>query len=232
MSIWSRISDVIASISIGESLTALFERLRTPPERSVAFTIAVIALSAKMAKADGMVTRDEVHAFREVFHIPAEAIPQAARVFNLARQDVAGFDAYAKKIGRMFGHDSPVLVDLMDGLFHIAQADGVYHPREDAFLHEVARQFGLSERAFLAIRARYVNDIESDPYLVLGVDEGQSLSDIRTAWKELVRQNHPDQMFARGVPEEAIKLAEKRLVKINRAYEIIREQKSMTSELT
>ena len=71
-----------------------------------------------------------------------------------------------------------------------------------------------------------------DPYLVLGVDEGQSLSDIRTAWKELVRQNHPDQMFARGVPEEAIKLAEKRLVKINRAYEIIREQKSMTSELT
>ena len=185
-----------------------------------------------MAKADGMVTRDEVHAFREVFHIPAEAMPQAARVFNLARQDVAGFDAYAKKIGRMFGHDSPVLVDLMDGLFHIAQADGVYHPREDAFFARSFKAIWPQRTRIFSHPARYVNDIESDPYLVLGVDEGQSLSDIRTAWKELVRQNHPDQMFARGVPEEAIKLAEKRLVKINGAYEIIREQKSMTSELT
>ena len=91
MSLWARISDALSALTSGEGLTAVFERLRTPPERSVAFTIAVIALSAKMAKADGLVTRDEVTAFREVFHIPPCDEASAARVFNMAREDVAGF---------------------------------------------------------------------------------------------------------------------------------------------
>ena len=102
MSIWSRISDALAALAQGEGLSAVFERLRTPPERSVGFTIAVIALSAKMAKADGLVTRDEVTAFREVFQISPEEEANAARVFNLASQDVAGFEDYARRIRGMF----------------------------------------------------------------------------------------------------------------------------------
>ena len=98
MSIWSRIRDALAALAQGESLSAVFERLRAPPERSVAFTIAVIALGAKMAKADGEVKRSEVAAFREVFHIPEEEEPNAARVYNLARQDVAGYEAYARTV--------------------------------------------------------------------------------------------------------------------------------------
>ena len=89
MSLWTRISDAIAALASGEGLSAVFDRLRTPPDRSVAFTIAVIALGAKMAKADGQVTRDEVTAFREVFHIPPSEEANAAKLFNLARQDVA-----------------------------------------------------------------------------------------------------------------------------------------------
>ena len=129
MSVWSRIAQMLSALASGEGLSALLERLRTPPEQSVAFTIAVIALGAKMAKADGRVTRDEVAAFREVFHIPPEEEAHAARVFDLARQDVAGFDAYAARVARMFGPGHAALVDLMDGLFHIALADGSYHPR-------------------------------------------------------------------------------------------------------
>ncbi|MFQ5438144.1 MAG: TerB family tellurite resistance protein, partial [Paracoccaceae bacterium] len=124
MSLWSRISDAISSLAKGESLAVVFERLRTPPERSVAFTIAVIALGAKMAKADGRVTRDEVTAFREVFHIPRSAEAQAARVFNLARQDVTGFETYAATIARMFQGNATVLEDLLESLFFIANADG------------------------------------------------------------------------------------------------------------
>ena len=92
MSIWIRISDALAALAQGEGLSAVFEKLRTPPERTIGFTIAVIALGAKMAKADGLVTRDEVTAFRQVFHIPASETQNAARVFDLARKDVAGFD--------------------------------------------------------------------------------------------------------------------------------------------
>ena len=93
MSIWTRITEALSALTSGEALSAVFDRLRTPPEKSVAFTIAVIALGAKMAKADGQVTRDEVTAFREVFNIGDADAQGAARVFNLARQDVAGFDA-------------------------------------------------------------------------------------------------------------------------------------------
>ena len=123
MSIWSRIAEAIAALAAGESLTAVFDKLRSAPEQSVGFTIAVVALGAKMAKADGLVTRDEVAAFREVFLIPPEDERNAARVFNLARQDVAGFEDYARRIAGMFSHADATLYDLIEGLFYIAVAD-------------------------------------------------------------------------------------------------------------
>ena len=221
MSIWSRIADALSALAAGESLGQVFDRLRSPPEQTVGFAIAVIALGAKAAKADGLVTRDEVAAFREVFHIPPEEEQNAAKVFNLARQDVAGFQEYARAIKRMFGDNEPVLCDLMDRLFYIALADGSYHPAEDGFLAEVGQIFGLSSRQFTALRARHVKDAERDPHDVLGVDPSASMEEARAAWRALVRENHPDRMMARGVPEEAIKMAEKRLIAINRAWEAI-----------
>jgi DnaJ like chaperone protein len=221
MSIWSRIAEAIAALRAGESLAEVFDRLRTPPQRSIAFTIAVIALGAKMAKADGQVTRDEVTAFREVFHIPREEEANAARLFNLARQDVAGFEEYAHRIARMFNSAEGTLTDLMEGLFYIAVADGEYHPNEDDFLHRVATIFGLSERDFRSIRTRFVPDAEPDPHEVLGIDPDATLSEARAAWRRMVRDSHPDRMMARGLPEEAIRMAEKRLIAVNRAWEQI-----------
>ena len=223
MSIWSRIADALAALRAGDSLSDVFDRLRTPPERSIGFTIAVIGLGAKMAKADGLVTRDEVTAFREVFHIPRNEEANAARIFNMARTDVAGFEEYATRIARMFAAADGVLLDLMEGLFYIAMADGEYHPNEDDFLHRVSEIFGLSEREFRSIRTRFVSDAEPDPWEVLGVDPDTSPDEVRAAWRRLVRDTHPDRMVARGVPEEAVKLAEKRLIAINRAWETISE---------
>jgi DnaJ like chaperone protein len=231
MSIWRRISRALSAIRKGERLSAVFERLRSPPERSVAFTIAVIALGAKMAKADGRVTRDEVAAFREVFHIPPGEERAAARVFNLAREDIAGFEDYAARIAGMFrtssrpcGQDS-VLCDLMEGLFHIAAADGRYHPGEDAFLARVSEIFGLEEPLFRRMRARHLPDAAPDPYAVLGVDPGADLAEVRMAWRAEARASHPDRMIARGVPEEAARLAEKRLAAINAAWDAIRAER-------
>jgi DnaJ like chaperone protein len=221
MSIWSRITLALQALTSGDGIAAVLDQLRTPPERSVAFTIAVIALSAKMAKADGLVTRDEVTAFREVFQIAPADEPGAARVFNLARQDVAGYEDYARRIKTMFGDSPDTLCDLLEGLFHIAMADGVYHPAEDAFLQRVAQIFGLDDRQFRALRARFVPDSPPDPYAVLGVTPEQPLPEIRSAWRRLVRATHPDILIARGMPEEAVKIAERRLIDINRAWEEI-----------
>ncbi|KAA0920780.1 molecular chaperone DjiA [Aquicoccus porphyridii] len=226
MSIWSRITAAVSALTHGESLSAVFEHLRSPPERSVAFTIAVIALGAKMAKADGQVTRDEVKAFREVFQIAKEDEAGAARVFNLARQDVAGYEEYARKIKAMFGDGSDTLCDLMEGLFHIAVADGEYHPKEDAFLARVAEILDLPEAKFRRLRARFVPDARPDPYDVLGVDHATPLPEIRAAWREQVRDTHPDRLLARGLPEEALKLAEKRMIAINDAWEEIQRERA------
>jgi len=221
MSVWTRISDAVSALAQGESLTAVFEKLRTPPERSVAFAIAVVALGAKMAKADGLVTRDEVTAFREVFQIARDDEAGAAKVFNLARQDVAGFEEYAMKIKTLFGDGHGCYSDLMEGLFHIALADGDYHPNEDLFLERVAEIFGMPAAQFQALRSRFVPDGVPDPYSVLGVPADMPLKEIRKVWLQMVRDTHPDSMMARGVPEEAVKLAEKRMMDINRAWDEI-----------
>ena len=231
MSLWTRISDALSALANGEGLSVVFDRLRGAPnpENSVGFTIAVIALGAKMAKADGQVTRDEVTAFRRIFTLPPEEEPHAARVFNLARQDVAGFDAYARKIARLFNpeggpicaDDHSVLVDILEALFQIALADGTYHPGEDAFLAHVAQEFGLDQRCFQIVRARLVEGAPRDPYDVLGVAADATVAEARKAWKALVRDTHPDVMQARGVPPEAMALAERRLIMINEAWKEI-----------
>ncbi|EKE45437.1 Putative heat shock protein DnaJ [Oceaniovalibus guishaninsula JLT2003] len=221
MSIWQRIAAAMSALTSGEGLSAIFDRLRTPPERSVAFTIAVIGLGAKMAKADGRVTRDEVTAFREVFHIPPEDEAAAARVFDLARQDVAGFEEYAARIRAMYGTGNRALCDLMEGLFHIAVADGTYHPDEDTFLSRVREIFGLSEREFRSLRTRFVPDARPDPWEVLGLPPDATVAQARAAWRRMVRETHPDRLAARGLPAEAVRMAERRLIALNAAWEEI-----------
>ncbi|MCY4336188.1 MAG: molecular chaperone DjiA [Litoreibacter sp.] len=223
MSIWDRIAEALAALANGEGLAAVFDRLwaEPEPERTVAFTIAVVALGAKIAKADGLVTRNEVAAFREIFTIPERDEANAARVFNLARTDVAGFDSYARKIAAMFEDRHDTLFDLMEGLFHIAVADGDYHEAEDEFLRIVSEIFGMTQAEFKTLRARYVPNAEPDPYCVLGADPSMSIDEVRALWRALVRETHPDSMMARGLPEEAVRMAEKRLVSINRAWEEI-----------
>lgn len=236
MSIWTRITDAIAALAKGEPLSMVFDRLRgaPAPERSVGFTIAILALGAKMAKADGTVTRDEVTAFRRIFTLPPEEEDHAARVYNLARQDVAGFDAYARKIARLFNPQGiricadshSVLIDILEGLFTIALADGSYHSGEDEFLAHVAGIFGLDDGCFRAVRARLVEGAPRDPYDVLGIARTASLDEARAAWRELVKDTHPDAMIARGVPPEALKLAERRLMIVNAAWKEIAEREA------
>jgi DnaJ like chaperone protein len=220
-SLWSRVSAAVSALARGEGLAAVFDRLRTPPERSVAFTIAVIALSAKLAKADGRVTRDEVAAFRRVFAVPPGEEANAARVFDLARQDVAGFAAYARRIAGLFAADPAMRLDVLEALFHVALADGALHPDEEDYLHAVAVTFGLGEPCWRALRERHLPGSPHDPYDVLGVARDAPLATIRAAWRRAVLESHPDRMLARGVPAEALRLAGRRLVAVNAAWDEI-----------
>ncbi len=229
MSIWQRLGEFVSRMA-SSGLTEVVEAVRTllsgDPElrRKVAFSVAMIALSAKMAKADGIVTQAEVRAFQEIFTIPANEARNVARLYDLAQQDTAGFEAYAERLARLCGSghtNCAMLGDILDGLFHIAKADGVLHEREGAFLHRIAEIFQIDEQHYQSILARHVNLGAGDPYAVLGVTRGSSLDEIRRHYHRLMAENHPDRLIARGVPEEFIAIATTRVAAINAAYELI-----------
>lgn len=226
MTLWSRINTALSALAQGEGLAAVFDRLRNPPERTVAFAIAIIALGAKIAKADGQVTRTEVVAFREIFRIAPEEEANAARVYDLARQDVAGYRDYAARIASLFADRPKLREEVLEGLFHIAMADGAYHEGEDAMLVDVAEILGIESRCFARLRARFVPEAERDPWDVLGVAHDDPPEIIRAAWARLVRESHPDHLIAEGVPPEAVRMAEARLVAVNRAWEEIQSRRS------
>ncbi|MGH7092873.1 MAG: TerB family tellurite resistance protein [Stellaceae bacterium] len=192
------------------------------PRRRIAFTIAVIALGAKMAKADGEVTRDEVAAFREVFRVPPGEDEHVRLVFDLARKSTAGFELYARQVGRLFAANRAVLEDLLGGLFHIALADGALCAAEDRYLREVAHHFGFSPAEYARIRLLHTGDAgaeDDDPHHILGVAHTASPDEIRTAYRRLVRENHPDLLMAQGLPPECVALATARVARINAAHD-------------
>ncbi len=247
MSIWGKILGGAAGFAIGGPLGALLgavaghavDELRgtDAPEdeeapgpdqtKSIAFTVGVIVLGAKMAKADGVVHRVEIDAFRQVFHVPPEELKNVGRLYDVAKRDSAGFETYAKQLARMFQDRRPVLEDLLGGLFHIATADHVIHAAELEFLRAVAGIFGFTDEEFEQVRRIHggvnagAGDPLDDPYAVLGVAPSAGMDEIKATYRRLVRENHPDRVIAQGLPQEFIDIAQEKMAAINAAYEKI-----------
>ncbi|MEO1397647.1 MAG: DnaJ family molecular chaperone [Pseudomonadota bacterium] len=230
MSIWSDIGDIISSAAT-DAFESVVEGVRTAfsgnveTRKKVGFSVAIIALSAKMAKADGVVTEEEVSAFRDVFAIPPEELDNVARLYNLAKRDVAGFDAYARKVRDLFPGDDDgereILRDVVDALFHIAKADGLIHENELLVLEEISAVFGFDERDFATIQSRHYHTDDEDPYEVIGAEPDWDFATIKKQYRKRASEAHPDRMIARGVPSEFIALATERLAHVNDAWEKI-----------
>jgi DnaJ like chaperone protein len=229
MSIWSRLAEVLTSIT-SNVISSVVEAVRTlfsgDPEtrKQVAFSVALIALSAKMAKADGVVTHEEIKAFREIFDIPEGEERNVARLYDLAKQDIAGFESYATHLAEMCTEDQACrtsLEDVLDGLFHIAKADGGIHERELQFLAVIAGIFGFSETEFERILSRHAVTGEPDPYLVLGITRGTGYEEAQKVWRDLVKEHHPDRLAARGLPPEFMVIANERIRAINAAWNLL-----------
>lgn len=233
MSIFARIGEFVGEATTG-AISGVIEAVRTvfagDPEtrRRVAFSVAMIALSAKMAKADGIVTPDEVVAFQDIFEIPHREGRNVSRLYNLAKQDVAGYESYAAKMAELCGTGKAnclILEDILDGLFHIAKADGVLHEKEQAFLARVAEIFRVEEAHFEQIVARHTYHSARDPYAVLGIARDAALNEIKSRYRHLVSESHPDRLIARGVPEEFLAIANDRMSALNEAYAAIEKDR-------
>ncbi len=224
MSVWDRLNVVVGSFSrrtgvVGSLANLLDPDTWLPGGRDAAFTLALIALSAKMAVSDGVVQASELRAFQRTVEIPPAIAQQVQRVFELAQQDVAGYEFYAKKIGRFFGDSPDTLEHVLDGLFHIASADGMIHEAEFDYLKSISDIFGFDEVRFEQIAAQHVLlDSGADPFLVLGLSPDAPQHEIRRVYRQLVSEHHPDRLIAKGVPEELIDVATARMAAINQAY--------------
>ena len=194
--------------------------------RAVAFATTVIALSAKMAKADGVVTRDEVNAFKQIFETPAESSDFVSKLFNQARQEAAGFEPYAYQLRDLFPNpeDKPTLENVIGLLFHIAKADGVVDTSELLFLQEVADILGFSAREFQGLKDSFIGSDDIDPYAVLGLERNCTAEEAKARYRKLLRENHPDILTANGMPEEAVTTANERMAAINLAYELVKKR--------
>lgn len=242
MSIWGKIVGGVGGFAIGGPLGAIIgavaghavDRMRAAQSpgddatKTVAFTIGVVVLGAKMAKADGHVTPDEVEAFKQVFRVPPEEVRNVARIFDQARKDSAGFEPYARQIARMFDGDSSVLEELLYCLTFIARADGSLTPGEKAYLKAVSDIFGLDQAAFERVTAISYDADQADPYQVLGVARSISDEDLRAAYRKLVRDNHPDRLVAQGMPEEFVAIANRKLAAINVAYDAVAAERGLS----
>ena len=200
--------------------------------RQSAFAVATIALAAKMAKADGHVTPNEIRAFKQLFRIPKESEASVAKLYNMAKQSAEGYETYARQVANLFVDSPEVLEELLDVLFAIAMADGVLHPNEEAFLRRVAVIFGMPDKVFERVRAgqrsfRSSASAVEDAYAVLGVPRSASDADIRAVYRKLIKEHHPDALMAKGMPEDFIAVANQKMAAINAAYDTIEKARGM-----
>ncbi|MFQ3622284.1 MAG: TerB family tellurite resistance protein [Acetobacteraceae bacterium] len=206
------------------------EAARLLGSRDTVFSIAVVVLAAKLAKVDGPVKRAEIDAFKRMFRFPPEAAKDIARLWDGARDSPEGFEPFAEKLAEAFADNRTVLEDVLAALHQVAAADGPVNAAERRFIDEVARRLGLSERERERARSGGASRAapgEPDPYEVLGVARNASDEEVRAAWRQLMRENHPDTLASRNVPPKFIEHATRRVAEINNAWNRIKRERGL-----
>ena len=199
------------------------------PGEDPAFSTAVTALGAKLAKADGRASVGEFDAFAQVFQPDAASERNVRRLYKLARQTTRGFESYARRLAKRYAGCPTLLEDVLDGLFHIAASDGVVSADELDYLEQVSDLFGLSPLVFRRLKAVHLGIGADDPYGILAVPHDASDTVVRAAWKAALSEAHPDRARARGLPSEFIEVAEAKSAAINAAFDdIMRERRAMS----
>jgi DnaJ like chaperone protein len=251
---WGKIIGSFAGFAMGGPFGALFgaavghafdkvredrENRQVPPGREqwassgggtaqqMALSVAVVVLGAKVAKVDGPINRAEINAFKKVFRVPRQDEGNVGRIFDAAKQDAGGFEPYARQVGILLRDEPVMLEDLLASLFFVARADGDIKPAEIAFLRRVGDLFGLDARAFERVRAIFVRPEAADPYGVLGLSRHASDEEVKTTYRRLIREHHPDTLVAKGLPKNFVEVANQKMAAINAAYDQISRERRL-----
>ena len=240
MSIWGRIIGGTAGFALGGPIGAIlgvmagnaFDRKRkskfnfnkiSNEHKQQIFAVSIIILSAKIAKSDGQVTKDEINAFKEKFQIPKNEISKVGKIFNEAKKSVYGYKQVANQVGLLFSDNKILLEELLNNLFYIAASDGKISISEIDILRSISKSFKFTEKEFQRIFQTNIKNKDNNPYKILGVNQKDNSDLIRKKWIKLNKEHHPDNLIAKGMPKEFIDRANEELASINMAYEKIKE---------
>ncbi len=195
------------------------------PGEDPQFSAAVTALGAKLAKADGHADHGEFQAFAEVFQPEPASARDVQRLYDLARQTTRGFESYARQLAKRYRACPGLLEDVLEGLFHIAKADGAVTTEEVSYIEQVSRIFGLSALTFRRIKAGHLGAPVDDPYVMLQVAPDAHDDVVRGAWKRAIKALHPDRATGEGLPEDQITVRQAHSAALNAAYDqVMRER--------
>ena len=190
------------------------------------FALSLIVLSAKLSKADGQVSKEELIAVKDKLKIPENEIDQVGKIFNKAKNESTGYKPYAEQIGQIYKGNLNVLEEVINILFYIAEADGNISQAELVMIEDIARIFGLNESQFNSLKESRKSSDKLNPYIVLESNPDDSLTEIRKRYIKLSKENHPDLLLSKGVPPEVIEESKKKMRSINSAWDQVQKLKN------
>jgi len=190
------------------------------------FALSLIVLSAKLSKADGQVSREELIAVKDKLKIPENELDQVGKIFNKAKEESTGYEPYATQIAQVYRGNLNVLEEVINILFYIAEADGNISKSELNMIENIARIFGLNEKQFNSIKESRKSSEKLNPYIVLESSPDDNIENIRKKYIKLSKEHHPDLLISKGVPEEVIEESKKKMRAINSAWNQIQKLKS------
>ena len=190
------------------------------------FALSLIVLSAKLSKADGQVSREELIAVKDKLKIPQSELDQVGKIFNKAKEEKTGYEPYAKQIAQIYSGNINVLEEVINILFYIAESDGKVSPSELTMIENISKIFGLTQAQFNSIRESRKGSDKLNPYIVLESNPDDDLQSIRKKYLKLSKENHPDLLISKGVPKEVIDESKSKMRAINSAWDQIQKLKS------
>ena len=249
MSIWGKLIGGATGLALGGPIGAILgiaaghgvdkasnykqinkNKIYRADEKEQIFATGVIALSAKLSKIDGRISKEEITTFKKIFYFPKEDEKAIAKLFNAAKDNADDFKIISKQIYDVFKDEKGILIELLNSLFAIAYADGVLHKEEENMLEEIAKIFGIKDQ-IESIKYIYKRDSKKNfvskegYYKVLGASPNDSIEEISRKYKKLIKEYHPDRLQGLGLPKDFIELANKKLVSINEAFNVLKNEK-------
>tara|TARA_B100000945_G_C20365444_1_gene589333 strand:- start:209 stop:934 length:726 start_codon:yes stop_codon:yes gene_type:complete len=201
-------------------------RFSTAAQRQKIFALSLIVLSAKLSKADGQVSREELIAVKDKLKIPENELDQVGKIFNKAKEESIGYEPYAKQIASFYKGQINILEEVINILFYIAEADGNVSNEEFDMIKHISQIFGLNEIEFNGIVEGRKSSDKLNPYVVLESSPDDDIQTIRKKYLKLSKEHHPDLLISKGVPNEVLEESKKKIRAVNLAWDQIQKLKS------